>query len=285
MRSILATALSLSLLGACAQTNSASVSPDDQNLLKLPDAPALFVALAPSDADEIAAAAAGFAARLGDWSHPARRIAPSVAPLLDWSPEGRAFLDAPVSGRAFAVGIPELTCPARVSSEGADGVQAGIAALGACQSQLAAAGAPETCGCALLAVDDALLAPQEVYAYAPGVSARIDSPELGLDLYLVAGESADAEGGRRLDFHPAPGERLSADIAPDGHATVRWQDESGETVVFDGRRIGDGLRRGRFAERIFATDPEGRRIRIIIGFEPVEYAVRRRELTRWPAGL
>ncbi len=275
MRTLIHLAAAAALLAGCAAPRTAGPDPlAEPRLVRAPSPPA-FVSLRPEEDRDVAAAAAAYARALEAGERRARPVGPRQTPILYGSPEGRAFLDLPPEARAMAIGAPPRSCPARVVAGSSE------AAMSACRAALAAADAPDGCGCVIIADGSALIAPEAAFAYAPGVSARILSRAFDLDLTLVAREEAARDGGRRLLFHPAPGDRLTVDIAPDGAATATWDGPDGRAVL-RGRRIADGLRRGRYAERIAAQDEAGRRILIIVGFEPVEFAVRRRELTRWP---
>jgi hypothetical protein len=143
----------------------------------------------------------------------------------------------------------------------------------------------------VIALDDLVLGPPESLSYARGVSAHAISRALDVDEYLVAeeapGDLAEGEEGNRLLLFRPAGAPLSsapliASITPAGDAKLLWGGDG--DVAFTGRRISDGLRRGRYAERLYLTDKDGRRLTVLIGYEPVEYAVRRRQLLAWPKG-
>ncbi|MEM6441457.1 MAG: hypothetical protein AAF763_17390, partial [Pseudomonadota bacterium] len=157
----------------------------------------------------------------------------------------------------------------------ADPEAAAREAFAACFAQLAAAGAPEACGCEALIVGEAALAPQRAFGYAPGVSARLVSPDLGLDLDLAAAEAAGEDGARRLILRPAPGGEAVLRIGADG--TARMDFAGGP---WTGRREAEGLSRGRFRERFAMSRADGARLVLSAGWEPLAYAQARARLER-----
>ncbi|SFI39161.1 hypothetical protein [Albimonas pacifica] len=210
---------------------------------------------------------------------PPRPAEAAALPLLYGSPEGRRFLSRPVGGgssRAFALGEPAQSCPARIEAAGADPRSAAQAALEACFDALAAAGAGADCGCRAVALDDAALAPPAVFDYAPGVSARLVSPDLDIDVDLAASESAAPDGERLLALYPSPGTPALILVAPDGGARMLLHGRE-----WTGSRTVEGLSRGRFRERIALVRDDGARAILSVGWDPVAYAAERRRLTRW----
>ncbi|SET29014.1 hypothetical protein [Oceanicella actignis] len=263
----------------------AAADPADAPLL-IARAPALFVSDGPEHDGNIAQAAAAHAHALRSGARRARKTDARHAPLIFGAPEGRAFLTAPAAGRALAIGAPPPSCPARAASAGASGddAQAGMAALAACRAQLRRAGREDGCGCALIAVGDALTAPPDAYAYAPGAGARVLGPAWGLALTLASREEPAAGGARRLTFHPAPGERLRVLIRPDDTAEAELRGPDGPTRLTGSRRA-LGLERGRFAEVLTLRDPRGRPLVVAAGLAPpaletVAAATLRRALRR-----
>lgn len=218
-----------------------------------------------------------------DGPRPPRPSEASSLPLLFASPEGRIFLSRPAGGssgsRAFAIGEPALTCPARVEAGGATPQAAGEAALRSCFDSLHAADpvAPASCGCRLLALDDAALAPPALFDYAVGVSARLISTDLGLDVDLAATERPVPDGGRLLVLYPSPALPALVHVGPDGAAEMLLYDRT-----WTGRRMVEGLSRGRYRERLALERDDGARAILSVGWDPVAYAAERRRLTRWP---
>jgi hypothetical protein len=286
----------LAFLAACgaAEGPSPDAPAATQRLYQIQRAPLFIAASSPPGAASAAAVTADAAVRFARGITPVDRgvrpVEAAAAPILFSSPEGREFLSAP-GARGFAIGAPPAACPARASGQGPTAVAAAEASVLGCFARLEAA-RPEgagDCGCLVVALGDLILAPPEALSYARGVSARVIAPDFGEDRYFVAEEIAGDSGARVLYFRAAgaaePGP-LAAVVEPDGDAQVLWRDQAndGAELLFDGRHIGDGLRRGRYAERLFVEDPQGRRMTVLIGYEPVEYAVKRRALRQWPRG-
>ncbi|MDF2232150.1 hypothetical protein P2H44_06250 [Albimonas sp. CAU 1670] len=214
---------------------------------------------------------------------PPRPAEASSLPLLHASPEGRRFLSRPAGGtagsRAFALGEPERSCPARVEAGGTGPAEAAAAALDACFAALDAAHAPPAgapCGCRLVALNDAALAPAESFDYAPGVSARLTSADLDIDVDLSASEAEGTDGSRVLALYPSPGTPALIRVEPDGRARMLLHGRE-----WSGSRTVEGLSRGRYRERIALVRDDGVRAILAIGWDPVAYAAERRRLTRW----
>ena len=209
-----------------------------------------------------------------------RRVESAAIPLIHDSPEGRALalFPAPV---ALAEGDPAERCAARAAVAGRDLRGSIEGALNICLAQLAELSPPAgpECGCRLLAAGDKLFAPPAAFRYAPGISARVVSRGAGLDLTLVAEERYDADGGRVLLLRPAPG---------GGEAAARIGEDGTATLVLDGRTwkgraIAEGFERGRRRERLYLTREDGARLALIVGWEPVAYAMERERLLTWSA--
>lgn len=195
----------------------------------------------------------------------ARRVAVDALPFLSRSPAGIAFLSA-AGHRAIARGDPPQSCPMVAAATAPDTESAIGAALSSCLSQRSPAA--EGCGCRVLAYDDILAVPREEMAYAGGTTARIRIPEVGLDSLAVA-EDVNGDGILLRDLGGPLGVLAHLDggrVAIDLYAPER--------IRFEGRSIPVGFRRGRIAERIYATDREGRQMSLLIGFSPEELAQR-----------
>ncbi|HUF86245.1 MAG TPA: hypothetical protein VMM59_02585 [Thermohalobaculum sp.] len=198
-------------------------------------------------------------------------------PFLTQTEAGRRFLAASPP-RALARGMPPEFCPAVALAEGPAGAGRGSVVRRALESCLARLGAArEGCGCRVIALDDALTVPREEAAYAIGVSARLQVPDLGLDLMLVAEDGpGDAPEVLLRDLR-GPVARL---VRGPGEAVVVELAGSGRR--FEGFRIPVGFRRGRLAERVYATDAEGHRLRLLVGFEPAELSGHAAAWLAWP---
>lgn len=274
-------AAALMSLSACTSIiNDERQSNAGRQLLAFKSTPS-FVATGSGEIDATIKALDRFAARAPSRRDQTRKTSPSQVALLHGSSDGRAYL-AVADPRAFVIGAPPAQCPARVAAAGgASAADAIGAALRGCFAALEAANAPETCGCKVMASGAALLAPLPEFAYAPGVSGWIVAPALGLDLHLAVREGASPDGDRRLDFLTGPGAEIRAILARDGSATLIVRQGGQAPLELTGVHRPEGMRRGRFADRLRVTDAEGREAVVLVGFEPVEYALRRKELLRW----
>ncbi|MFT4792384.1 MAG: hypothetical protein ACJAVR_001767 [Paracoccaceae bacterium] len=222
-----------------------------------------------------------FAARIPLRGREIRKAMPAQVALLHGSPDGRAYLSVP-DPRAFVIGAPPAICPARVTAAGGkDQSDATGAALRGCFDALAAAKAPDDCGCRVMAAGAALLAPLPDFAYAPGVSGWVVAPTLDLDLHLAVREGTSPEGDRKLTFLTGPGADIRALLRRDGTATMTVRRRGLPDLALAGIHRPEGLRRGRFADRLRLTDADGHETVALIGYEPVEYAIRRKELLGW----
>lgn len=211
----------------------------------------------------------------------ARRVGVDALPFLTRTEAGRRFLGA-ARPRALARGMPPQFCPAVAAAEGPSDKAPGAgraaaveAVLGSCLDRLGPA--REGCGCRVIALDDVLAVPREEVAYATGVSARLQVPELGLDLLLVAEDVPGAPGEVLLRGLGGPLARVVP--GPEESVTVKLLDQDRR---FEGYRIPVGFRRGRLAERIYATDAAGHRLRLLIGFDPAELADHAGAWLAWP---
>ncbi|MGM0583083.1 MAG: hypothetical protein ACQEUZ_00290, partial [Pseudomonadota bacterium] len=179
----------------------------------------------------------------------------------------------------LAVGADAQLRRVRAWARGEDLAGAARGALRACFAQLrASGGAAPDCGCRVIAAGDALLGEAEDFAYATGVSARLISADLDLDLDATAREDTAPQGGRRLLLSPVPGpDPAELRIGADGEARLSMDGQ-----VWRGRRLADGLSRGRFRERAYLEREDGARLTVMAGWPPVAFALARRELLRWP---
>ena len=203
---------------------------------------------------------------------------------------------------------------APVEGARAQAAGAGVArrAIAGCLDQLGPDDAG--CGCRVIALGDVVTVPRDEMAYATGVSARMRVPAHGIDLVLVAEDlpaaaAAKAAAEAAAETAAEAGGDVSGDDSGDisGEATllrdlagpVAWLiDEPGDRVAvifaetagplagrrFEGRGIPVGFRRGRLARRIYATDAEGSRLSLLVGFEPSELAGRAGAWLAWPPG-
>lgn len=198
------------------------------------------------------------AARLAAEARPAPSARPVPAeflPLIHEAPEGLRFL-ALGPHRALAAGDPPASCPALAAGGGGTAADAARAAAGLCLARLRAAEAGD-CGCRILAVDDALLAPRAAFAHASGLPVRLVRHGRLSRLRLVAVEAFD--GGRPRTLILAGGRPLFvldedglSELGPDGRPR-------GAPVPVRRRPL--ALDRGRILERIEAGG-----ITLLIGF-------------------
>lgn len=204
----------------------------------------------------------------------AQLVSVEALPFLQRSAEGRRFLAA-TGNRVIARGMPAEMCPATAveirpqptSLETLVGQ-----ALSRCLDRLRPR--HPDCGCRVVAVNDFLTVPREEMSYASGTTARLRVPALGLDEVLVAEDDGEMTLIRGLAGPVAriarlPGEGVRIDLVRQGRS-------------FEGRSIPVGYRRGRIAERMYATDPSGARMSLLIGFSPDELAERAAAWLAWP---
>lgn len=206
----------------------------------------------------------------------ARRVSVEEMPFLTRTPEGQQFLAA-VGPRALARGMPAEICPAALAfTPGGSTPLPDLVenTLSACLARVR----PDhpDCGCRVLALGDFLTVPREEMSYATGTTARIHAPALGIEGVFVAEEEA---GGTLVRDVRGPIARITRPTA--GGAQVTFLDGG---RVFTGRSIPVGYRRGRIAERIYATDRGGARLSLLIGFSPDELADSAAAWLAWPRG-
>lgn len=201
----------------------------------------------------------------------ARFVGVEELPFLRQSPAGRAF-SAIEGARVLVRGEPAAYCPVAMAVPVPEGarVETTLSALRACIDRLAT---PD-CGCRVLAMDNTALVPRTDLTYAGRITVRAEAPALGLDGLLVAEEGAD--GTETLYDLTGPVGTVSHD---GDRVDVRI---GGRT--FSGTRRLVGFRRGRLAQRVYATDETGARIALLIGFDPDEIAQFAGGWLAWPEG-
>ncbi|MGF1659329.1 MAG: hypothetical protein ACFCUS_07850 [Rubrimonas sp.] len=297
VRSLFSVAAAISVVASssCAGGDAPSRTGGTGALVALRDPPELIAATPAQTAAVATQAAALRAAAFGEAHGPAggapadaalrasRRIEPQAAPFLYGAALGRRYLEA-AAPRALARGAPDARCPAGavgVAQAPEDHALAARAALEACHDQLRAVGAPPECGCALLAIGDALTARLDAFAFAPGVGARlIGAAGLGGRPLVAAERGVEGEPDlREVVFRDAGGAVATARLAEDGTAQLALA--TGET--FAGRREPRGWRRGRLVERLLLTGEDGDRLIALIGFEPADIAAEGAALGLWSA--
>jgi hypothetical protein len=266
--------LLLAVLGGCA---ASPPSPRGGSALVAMTGVPVIVA---ADSGDIADARVA-AARLSASPGRARPVESAGAPFLHGAPHGRAWL-ASAPPRALARGEPAPSCPAigmAAAPEAASPPDAAAQALGRCLDQLEARAAPADCGCRLLALDGALVAPLSEFAYAAGVGARLVGAAAAGGRPLVALERGDSDPAlTEVAFLDAGGVAAVAQLAADGAARLLLL---GDGAVYQGRREFRGWRRGRLTERLLLEGPDGDRLIALIGFEPADVAAEGPSLGRW----
>lgn len=244
------------------------------------DLPAI-VAQTQTDVAQAEISARRIDARLPGATAGARIVEASAAPFLYGSPVGRRFLAAS-GARALARGDPAAQCPAAGLAVGPPTSDPGTvsgAALSGCLALLSQQGRGATCGCRILAIDNALAVSLRDLSYAPGVSARLFGITGARQLIAEERTAPDGES-TRVAFYDARGPVAIAELHPDGSAQML---DLGGGAVFAGFRELHGWRRGRVAERLLLTGEDGKRVIALIGFEPADIAAAGNSLAAWPA--
>lgn len=235
--------------------------------------------VARSGADLAAASSAASAERLGELAsreRARRRPGPELAFFFE-SEIGRAYLAGGL-GRALARGEPAAVCPAFGAA--LDRPSTRDAARLALERCLASRprGTEGACGCRLIAAGSVLLAEPEAFDYARAVSAHlVGGAEAGgpFDVALVA-EGPDPAGDgapRRLALRGVAG--------PVGELVIRDETEAILTIgqaEYRGQWRAEGRRRGRLAGFAGLSDAKGRRLALLIGYEPAELETRQAAL-------
>lgn len=196
----------------------------------------------------------------------------NALPWLTGSPLGRDFLGIEGS-RVLVRGIPAAFCPTALVESGNTPVpDLAASALRKCLDR-----SKDKCGCQIVAAGSVLLVPQADMAYATAISARIRAPALGLNGFLVAEEERDG----RVLLRDLGGVIGRITRAPGDAVTIELQ---AGAQTYSGQSIKVGFRRGRLAERIYASDESGNRLSLLIGFDPDELAELAGAWLAWPKG-
>ena len=182
---------------------------------------------------------------------------------------GREFLAEEAPARVLVRGAPRAQCPVAFTRGGLAPVS--TLAASALRDCLAEVG--PGCGCEVVAAGSVLLVERDEVEYATGIAARLHAPALGLDRLLVAEETRDGDVLLR-DLGGVVG---TLDRREDGQVEVMLRGDS-----YAGRSIPVGFRRGRLAERIYATNADGQRLSLLIGFDPEELSEVAGAWLAWP---
>lgn len=196
----------------------------------------------------------------------------NALPWLTGSQLGREFLSTKGS-RVLVRGAPRQFCPTALIEQG----DAPVPDLAATALRKCLAQSSDKCGCEVIAAGSVLLVPRTEVNYATAIGARIRASTLNVDGFVVA------EEGKRgnILLRSLDGEIGRVERAEDGTVRVILANIS---EPFQGRSIPVGYRRGRLAERIYATDSDGNRLTLLIGFDPEELASLAGAWLAWPKG-
>lgn len=201
----------------------------------------------------------------------ARRVDANELPWLSGSEAGRDFLSR-TGNRVLVRGRPQGFCPMALAESAPSAPLSMLArsALTRCLEQ-----APDGCGCRVVAINDALLTTLDEVTYATGIAARLRARSLGLDDLLVAEETPD----RRILLRDLSGVVGEVAFNGDDGASITLR---GTDKTFRGTARKVGFRRGRLAQRIYATSEAGDRLSLLIGFGPEELAEYAGAWLAWP---
>ncbi|MEM1161249.1 MAG: hypothetical protein AAGJ28_09970 [Pseudomonadota bacterium] len=266
---VLVTSCGPNRISAGSQRERNSDAVDLQRLLVLPRPPAIYAA-DPGQVGKAGQILRNLAVQDLTRREGAGYVDANALPWLTGSTEGRAFL-ASKAPRALVRGSPAEFCPAAVTTSGQrPAIDLATDALRQCLSA-----SRDGCGCEVIAINSTLMVPRQDVTYATGIAARIRARSLGLDGLLVAEE---AQGGDIL-LRDLGGVIGKISRSGDGIVTVQMRNGA---APFEGKARKVGYRRGRLAERIYASDPDGNRLSLLIGFDPGELAELAGAWLAWP---